>query len=86
MLQQPELEMLWNSSLSKHEAELRVIYQIFAEFATMLSDDHLNFFFTQMTKIPADKFGDYTLTLIQDYTLQAMKIQYQYKYSQCIFP
>lgn len=71
MLQQKEIDSIWSSIQSKHEVDLRVIYSVLAELAGILSPELLNHFYSQIKKIPIEKFEDYLITLIQDFTIKA---------------
>ena len=64
--------MLWKTSESKHEADLRVIYDVFIELSKFLPLENLDFMFSKILLRPSDLYDELFITLICDFSINAM--------------
>jgi hypothetical protein len=50
-----DIELLWASSVDKHESLVRVVYDTVAELASSLSAPHLEALYKRISTLPLDK-------------------------------
>jgi len=67
------LDVLWTSSIGKHEAIVRVVYDTIADLASDLSSKHLDFLFTRIQAIPLPEYRDLTINFLKAFTVNAVK-------------
>lgn len=67
------VEMLWTITENKHEADLRVIYELIPELARSLELDSLDLLFKHINSIPAEDHNEVTITLLRDFSIKSME-------------
>jgi len=67
------VELLWASSIGKHEGLVRIVYDTLADLAQELNDEHLNALFQRLLAIPYTDYSDFVLSFIKAFTINAVK-------------
>ncbi|KRX03836.1 hypothetical protein PPERSA_04631 [Pseudocohnilembus persalinus] len=67
------LNLLWEVSQNKHEADLRIIYEIYCQLAQNMNLSNLEFLYSKIQAIPDEKVDEITIQLLTNFSVEAMK-------------
>ena len=71
-LEDAQVQALWSLTTNKHEADLRIIYQVICDLAKTMSLRNLNLTYSLILSVPIDRYEEQTIVLIRQFTLNAM--------------
>lgn len=73
-LSKEHLELIWNSSLNKHEVNTRIIYDILNELTPHLSVEFIDFLFEKISSLPQNSITESSIGLIKEFTANALNV------------
>lgn len=72
-LENSQLELLWSSSIGKHEAQVRVAFATIAELAPELTEKHLDALYARIAALPLSQYNELALHFLKNFTIGAVR-------------